>query len=102
MVALVSITFDPESLFVWALIGLIAGFLASRVMTGHGMGLVGDILVGIAGAIGGGFLARYLGVTTAVTSKSIFVEIVIAFLGAVILLALLRVVGVGRRRRMFR
>jgi uncharacterized membrane protein YeaQ/YmgE (transglycosylase-associated protein family) len=41
-------------------------------------------------------------VTTAVTSKSIFVEIVIAILGAVILLALLRLVGVGRRGRTFR
>jgi uncharacterized membrane protein YeaQ/YmgE (transglycosylase-associated protein family) len=102
MLALVSVTLDPESLLVWALIGLIAGFLASRVMTGHGMGLLGDILVGIVGAIGGGFLARYLGVTTAVTSKSIFVEIVIAFLGAVILLALLRLVGVGRRGRTIR
>lgn len=102
MLALVSITLDPESLLVWALIGLIAGFLASRVMTGHGMGLLGDILVGIVGAIAGGFLARYLGMTTAVTSKSIFVEIVIAFLGAVILLALLRLVGVGRRGRTFR
>lgn len=102
MVALVSITLDPESILVWALIGLVAGFLASRVMTGHGLGLVGDIVVGIVGAIAGGFLARYLGVTTAATSHSIVAEIIIAFLGAVILLAILRVVGVGKRRRMFR
>ncbi len=102
MVALVSITLDPKSILVWALIGLVAGFLASRVMTGHGLGLVGDIVVGIVGAIAGGFLARYLGVTTAATSHSIVAEIIIAFLGAVILLAILRVVGVGKRRRMFR
>lgn len=102
MVALVSVTLDPESILVWALIGLVAGFLASRVMTGHGLGLVGDIVVGIVGAIAGGFLARYLGVTTAATSHSIVAEIIIAFLGAVILLAILRVVGVGKRRRMFR
>jgi uncharacterized membrane protein YeaQ/YmgE (transglycosylase-associated protein family) len=102
MVALVSVTLDPESILVWALIGLVAGFLASRVMTGHGMGLLGDIVVGVAGAIVGGFLARYLGVTTAATSHSIVAEVIIAFLGAVILLAILRVVGVGKRRRMFR
>lgn len=102
MVALVSVTLDPGSLLVWALIGLVAGFLASRVMIGHGMGLLGDIVVGIVGAIAGGFLARYLGVTTAATSHSIVVEVIIAFLGAVILLAILRVVGVGKRRRMFR
>ncbi len=103
MVALVSVTLDPGSILVWALIGLIAGFLASRVMIGHGLGLLGDIVVGIVGAIAGGFLARYLGVTTAATSHSIVAEVIIAFVGAVILLAILRVVGVGKRRRsMFR
>jgi uncharacterized membrane protein YeaQ/YmgE (transglycosylase-associated protein family) len=102
MLALVSVTLDPGSLFVWALIGLVAGFLASKVMTGHGMGLLGDIVVGLVGAIAGGLLARYLGVTTTATSHSIVAEIIIAFLGAVILLAVLRVVGVGKRRRMFR
>ena len=103
MVALVSVTLDPGSILVWALIGLVAGFLASRVMIGHGLGLLGDIVVGIVGAIAGGFLARYLGVTTAATSHSIVAEVIMAFLGAVILLAILRVVGVGKRRRsMFR
>jgi uncharacterized membrane protein YeaQ/YmgE (transglycosylase-associated protein family) len=103
MVALVPVTLDPGSILVWALIGLVAGFLASRVMTGHGMGLLGDIVVGIVGAIAGGLLARYLGVTTATTSHSIVVEVIIAFVGAVILLAILRVAGVGKRRhRLFR
>src|ERR1700726_1889153 len=102
MLALVSVTLDPGSLLVWALIGLIAGFLASKVMTGHGKGIVTDIVVGVIGAIAGGFLARYLGITTAATSHSIVVEIVIAFAGAVILLALLRLGGFGRRRSFFR
>ena len=78
MLALVSVTLDPGSLLVWALIGLIAGFLASKVMTGHGKGIVTDIVVGVIGAIAGGFLARYVGITTAATSHSIVVEIVIA------------------------
>jgi uncharacterized membrane protein YeaQ/YmgE (transglycosylase-associated protein family) len=102
MLALVSVTFDPGSILVWAVIGLVAGFLASKVMIGHGMGLLADMVVGVVGAIAGGFLARYLGVTTTVTSHSIFIEVIIAFLGAVILLALLRLLGVGKRRRMFR
>jgi uncharacterized membrane protein YeaQ/YmgE (transglycosylase-associated protein family) len=101
MLALVSVTFDPGSILVWALIGLIAGFLASKVMTGHGKGIVADIVIGIIGAVAGGFLARYLGVTTAVTSHSIIVEIVIAFAGAVILLAILRIAGFGKRRSFF-
>ena len=102
MLALVSVTLDPGSLLVWALIGLIAGFLASKVMTGHGKGIVTDIVVGVIGAIAGGFLARYVGITTAATSHSIVVEIVIAFAGAVILLAILRLAGFGRRRSFFR
>jgi uncharacterized membrane protein YeaQ/YmgE (transglycosylase-associated protein family) len=102
MLALVSVTFDPGSILIWALIGLVAGFLASKVMTGHGKGLVTDIVVGVIGAIAGGFIARYLGVTTSITSHSILIEIVIAFAGAVILLAVLRALGVGKRRRLFR
>ncbi len=102
MLGLVTVTFEPGSLLVWALIGLIAGFLASKVMTGHGKGIVVDIVVGIIGALAGGFLARYLGVTTAVTSRSFFIEIVIAFVGAIILLAILRLFGSGRRGRIFR
>jgi uncharacterized membrane protein YeaQ/YmgE (transglycosylase-associated protein family) len=102
MLALVSVTFDPGSILVWALIGLIAGFLASKVMTGHGKGIVTDIVIGIIGALAGGLIARYLGVTTAITSHSIILEIVIAFAGAVILLAVLRMAGVGKRRRFFR
>jgi uncharacterized membrane protein YeaQ/YmgE (transglycosylase-associated protein family) len=102
MLALVPVTLDAGSLLVWALIGLVAGFLASKVMTGHGKGIVADVVIGVIGAIGGGFLARYLGVTTAVTSHSVIVEIVIAFAGAVILLAVLRIAGVGKRRSFFR
>ena len=102
MIALVSITLDPGSILIWALIGLVAGFLASKVMTGHGKGIVMDIVVGVIGAIAGGFLARALGVTTSATSHSIIVEIVIAFCGAVILLAILRLLGVGKRRRILR
>lgn len=102
MIAVVSVTLDPGSILVWALIGLIAGFLASKVMSGHGRGLAMDIVVGLVGAIAGGFIARYAGVTTTVASRSIFMEIVVAFVGAVILLAALRILGAGKRRRLFR
>jgi uncharacterized membrane protein YeaQ/YmgE (transglycosylase-associated protein family) len=102
MLALVSITFDPGSILIWALIGLVAGFLASKVMTGHGLGLLGDMVVGVVGAVAGGFIARSLRVTTSLTSHSILIEVVIAFVGAIILLALLRLLGVGKRRSLFR
>jgi uncharacterized membrane protein YeaQ/YmgE (transglycosylase-associated protein family) len=102
MIALVSVTLDPGSILIWALIGLVAGFLASKVMTGHGKGIVMDMVIGVIGAIAGGFLARYLGVTTSVASHSVFIEIIIAFVGAIILLAVLRAAGIGKRRRIFR
>jgi uncharacterized membrane protein YeaQ/YmgE (transglycosylase-associated protein family) len=81
----------------WLVVGLIAGFLASRVMRGGGFGLVGDIIVGIVGALIGGFLAgTLLNIPDAVNGIN-FTSILVAFVGAVILIALLRLVS-GRRR----
>jgi uncharacterized membrane protein YeaQ/YmgE (transglycosylase-associated protein family) len=74
---------------------LIAGFLASKVLTGHGMGLVWDIVVGILGAFVGGWLASLVGI--AVTN--ILVQIVVAFIGAVILLMIFRAITSGSRMR---
>jgi uncharacterized membrane protein YeaQ/YmgE (transglycosylase-associated protein family) len=81
----------------WIVVGLIAGWLASRVMRGAGYGLIGDIIVGIVGALIGGFLAeKLLGMQSAVNGINI-PSIFVAFVGAVILIAILRLVG-GRRR----
>ena len=76
--------------------GLIAGWLASQVMRGGGYGLVGDIIVGIVGALIGGFLAaNLLNMPNAVNGINI-TSIFVAFVGAVILIAILRMVS-GRR-----
>ena len=81
----------------WIVVGLIAGWLASKVMSGGGYGLIGDIIVGIVGAIIGGFLAAtLLNMPNAVNGINI-TSILVAFVGAVILVALLRLVS-GRRR----
>ena len=81
----------------WIIVGLIAGWLASRVMRGGGYGLVGDIVVGVVGALIGGFLAStLLKMPNAVNGINV-TSILVAFVGAVILLAILRAVG-GRRR----
>ena len=77
-----------EGIVVWIIVGLIAGFLASKVLSGHGMGLIWDLVVGILGAIVGGWLASLAGI--AVTN--ILVEIIVAFVGALILLFLFRAV----------
>jgi len=81
----------------WIIVGLIAGWLASMVMRGGGYGLIGDIIVGIVGALIGGFLAAtLLKIPNAVNGINIM-SILVAFIGAVILLAILRMVS-GRRR----
>ena len=95
-IAAVTITIDPYTILVWVVIGLVAGFLASKVMLGHGMGLFGDLAVGIIGAFAGGLIASALGVTINVPDHPIVSQIIMAFLGALVLL-LLRLVGVGRR-----
>jgi uncharacterized membrane protein YeaQ/YmgE (transglycosylase-associated protein family) len=75
-------------LIVFILVGAIAGFLAGKVMTGNGLGLIWDIVVGILGAFVGGWLAGLFGL--AVTN--IIVEILVAFVGACILLFLFRLI----------
>jgi uncharacterized membrane protein YeaQ/YmgE (transglycosylase-associated protein family) len=80
----------------WLVLGLIAGFLASVVMKGGGYGVVGDIVVGIVGAIIGGFLwSAILGHPNAVNNLDIG-SIFVAFVGACLLIAILRAVS-GRR-----
>ena len=74
----------------WIVVGLIAGWLAGVVMRGGGFGVVGDIIVGILGALIGGFLASAVfGVPDAVNGINVM-SIVVAFLGAVVLVAILR------------
>lgn len=94
---LADITLSLPNVLWWLVVGLIAGFLASRVMRGGGYGLIGDIVVGIIGAFIGGWLAGLLGLG----SFGLFGTIVVAFIGACILLAILHAVsrgGAGRAR----
>jgi uncharacterized membrane protein YeaQ/YmgE (transglycosylase-associated protein family) len=71
---------------VWIIVGGIAGFLASKVLTGRGMGLIWDIVVGIVGGFLGGWLAGLAGIAVA----NLVMEIVVAFVGAAILLVVFR------------
>ena len=76
------------SLIVFILVGAVAGFLAGKVMTGSGLGLVWDIVVGILGAFLGFWLAGLVGLAI----SNILIEIVVAFVGACILLFLFRMI----------
>ncbi len=80
------ITLSASTVIWWLVVGLIAGFLASMVMRGGGYGVLGDIVIGIIGAFLGGFLASLLGIG----ASGLVGTIIIAFIGACILIALLR------------
>lgn len=80
----------------WIIVGLIAGWLAGLVMRGGGYGVLGDIIIGIVGALVGGFLASALFNIPNPLSGINLTSIFIAFLGAVIMIAILRMLG-GRR-----
>jgi uncharacterized membrane protein YeaQ/YmgE (transglycosylase-associated protein family) len=79
----------------WLIVGLIAGALASLVMRGGGYGIVGDIVVGLIGAFIGGFVMSLVGLG----SGGFVWTVVVAFIGACILIALLRAFSGGYGRR---
>lgn len=85
---------SPGGIIAWIIVGLIAGWAASSVSRGHGYGILGDIVVGLVGAFIGGFLAGFF----IHGSVGLVGSIIIAFLGALILLAVLRAFGRGRAR----
>jgi uncharacterized membrane protein YeaQ/YmgE (transglycosylase-associated protein family) len=82
------------SIIAWIVLGLVAGWLAGQFVRGGGYGIVGDIVLGIIGAIVGGFISgTLLGVD--VTGFNI-PSIIIAFVGAVVVIAIARMLT-GRR-----
>jgi uncharacterized membrane protein YeaQ/YmgE (transglycosylase-associated protein family) len=87
-----------QSLLVIVIVGIVAGWLAGRVMEGGGFGLIGDLLVGLVGAFIGDWLLPRLGIHLGVGIVALILN---AFIGAVVLLLILRLVGGGwgyRRR----
>lgn len=81
--------------FLWyIIIGIVAGWLAGRIMRGGGFGIIGDLIVGLLGALIGGWLFRVIGI---VPDGSRTASLVTATIGAVVLVGLLRAF-VGRKR----
>jgi uncharacterized membrane protein YeaQ/YmgE (transglycosylase-associated protein family) len=89
-----------QGLLVIIVVGVVAGWLAGRLMEGGGFGLIGDLLVGLVGAFIGDWLLPQLGIHLGVGIVALIIN---AFIGAVVLLLILRLVGggFGRRRRWF-
>jgi uncharacterized membrane protein YeaQ/YmgE (transglycosylase-associated protein family) len=87
-------TLDPGSWISWIIVGLIAGAIAARVVAGRGFGCLADIVVGVAGALIGGFL---LGAIFHMTGTvGFWGSIIVAFIGAAALLSVLKLLSGGR------
>jgi uncharacterized membrane protein YeaQ/YmgE (transglycosylase-associated protein family) len=76
-----------ETLLIWLVVGLVSGWLAS-IVVGGGMGLIGDIVIGVLGAFIGGAIFRAM--HWRVPIGGIAGTILVAFIGAVVLLLVLR------------
>ena len=79
--------FDLQNLIVFLLIGLAAGWLAGLIKTGSSFGLVGNLVIGVLGAVLGGFLLPMVGLAP----MGILGAFVTATIGALILLFLLQI-----------
>ncbi|HYU63463.1 MAG TPA: GlsB/YeaQ/YmgE family stress response membrane protein [Verrucomicrobiae bacterium] len=97
------LTLDIDQVLLWMVVGLVAGFLASHLALGHGLGLIWDIIVGILGALFGGIvLAGIFHFNIAIAGHPIISAMVMAFIGAAILLIVVRLfAGRSYRRRAF-
>ena len=74
------------SILIWIICGIIAGWLTGLIMKGGGYGLLGDLIVGLIGGLIGGFLAGLFGVAP----TNLIGQILVAVLGGVVLVAILR------------
>jgi len=92
MLILAEINLNPGGIIAWLVVGLIAGWLAGVMMKGAGYGLAGDVIIGLIGAVIGGFLFGMFVPGTTGFIGSIFV----AFLGACLLIFILRAFSSGR------
>lgn len=79
---------DNMDFLTWIIVGLVAGLLASFVMGGTGLGIIGDIIIGICGAFVGGWVFGILGITNPLSGLP--GTILVAFIGAVLLLGIIR------------
>ena len=75
-------------------VGLVAGWLAGQFMRGGGYGLVGNIIVGVLGAVVGGFLFKSLGASM---GGGLLGSIIVATIGAVVMLLVVRLFSRGAR-----
>lgn len=92
-----SVALMPGDFVAWVIAGLLAGWLAGLVVRGRGFGCLGDIILGIVGALVGGIVVSLLPLNLP-TTYGFWGTVVVAFLGALILAAIGRLIGGPGRR----
>jgi uncharacterized membrane protein YeaQ/YmgE (transglycosylase-associated protein family) len=81
----------------WIILGLIAGFIGSKIVNRQGQGFWLDIAIGIVGALVGGFLFNLFGASGVVTGLNIY-SMIVAIVGSIVVLLIYNAVT-GRRSR---
>lgn len=84
-----------HGIIAWIIIGVIAGWLTGKLMKGSGFGFLMDMVVGLVGALIGGFISSHLGLG-GVGQHGLIMSIVIAVIGAVILTLIVRLISGNR------
>jgi len=84
-----------HGIIAWIIIGVIAGWITGKLMKGSGYGFFMDMIIGLVGAVVGGFIATHLGIAPP-GQQGMLVSIIIAVVGAVILTWLFRLVTGNR------
>ena len=79
----------PQDILIWLVIGAVAGWLAGQFIRGGGFGLIGDIVVGILGAVIAGYLLPLIGVHLGAGFTR---SVISAFIGACLLLTIVRLI----------
>ncbi|HUB18708.1 MAG TPA: GlsB/YeaQ/YmgE family stress response membrane protein [Acidobacteriaceae bacterium] len=85
-----------HGIIAWIIIGVIAGWLTGKIMKGSGFGFLMDMVVGLVGALIGGFISAHLGFG-GVGEHGLIMSIVIAVIGAVILTWIVRLISGNRK-----
>jgi len=90
LATLVLADINPGGVFLWIILGMLAGFLATRVVRGPHFGLVGDLVIGLVGAFLGGFVANLIFPNS---TFHFWATLLLAVIGAIVLLAILRMIA---------
>ncbi len=95
MYLIAELVLSPGGVLAWIAVGLIAGWLAGLVMSGQGYGMIADLVLGLVGACIGGIVSGFF-----VTGDAGFwASILIAFIGACMVIGVARILVPGRPRR---